>query len=616
MKQFFLAVVFLFAFGANNATAQKTSVSKINASINLNEVKDDALAVNITFEGKLPAEIVYRLPKTIPGTYSTANYGKYVFDFKAVNKKNEALKVEKIDENSFKISDAKNLKSITYYVNDTFDQEKGGQFGEEIFSPAGTNILAGVNFYLNTHGFIGYVDGLMNVPYTLKISHPESLYGATSMTDADASNTNDVFNAPRYSELIENPIMYSKPDYASFKVGDMDIIIAVYAPKGNFNAKMLEPEMKRMMTAQKQFLGSFNATKKYAVLLYLSDLQAEDAKGFGALEHPTSTTVVMPESLSLEQMNESMRDVVSHEFFHIVTPLTIHSKEIADFDFANPKMSEHLWMYEGVTEYFANLFQINQGLISEEDFYKRISGKMKNAAQMDDSMSFTEMSKNVLVEPYKTQYVNVYEKGALIGMCVDIIIREKSNGKRGILDMMQKLSQLYGVDKAFNDKELFDKIAEITYPEVKQFLITHVQGTTPIDYNAILAKVGVTPQETEISGNPFIAGQSPRISVNPQTKEIYLLALPEIPAFYTSLGIQGNDILLAFNEVNYNLDNIYDLINASETWKDGDKITIKYKRDGVEKTASGTIVLPKEKSMGFKATDTSKDALKQAWLKK
>jgi predicted metalloprotease with PDZ domain len=31
-------------------------------------------------------------------------------------------------------------------------------------------------------------------------------------------------------------------------------------------------------------------------------------------------------------------------------------------------MSEHLWMYEGVTEYFANLFQINQGLITEEDF--------------------------------------------------------------------------------------------------------------------------------------------------------------------------------------------------------------------------------------------------------
>jgi predicted metalloprotease with PDZ domain len=52
-----------------------------------------------------------------------------------------------------------------------------------------------------------------------------------------------------------------------------------------------------------------------------------------------------------------MMDVVSHEFFHIVTPLSIHSKEIQDFDYNDPKMSQHLWMYEGVTEYFANLFK-------------------------------------------------------------------------------------------------------------------------------------------------------------------------------------------------------------------------------------------------------------------
>jgi predicted metalloprotease with PDZ domain len=52
-----------------------------------------------------------------------------------------------------------------------------------------------------------------------------------------------------------------------------------------------------------------------------------------------------------EELVKSMMDVVSHEFFHIVTPLSIHSKEIQYFDY-NPKMSEHLWMYEGVTEYF------------------------------------------------------------------------------------------------------------------------------------------------------------------------------------------------------------------------------------------------------------------------
>jgi predicted metalloprotease with PDZ domain len=54
-----------------------------------------------------------------------------------------------------------------------------------------------------------------------------------------------------------------------------------------------------------------------------------------------------------------MMDVVSHEFFHIVTH-HIHSKEIQDFDYNDPKMS-HLWMYEGVTEYFANLSKSIKG---------------------------------------------------------------------------------------------------------------------------------------------------------------------------------------------------------------------------------------------------------------
>jgi predicted metalloprotease with PDZ domain len=44
-------------------------------------------------------------------------------------------------------------------------------------------------------------------------------------------------------------------------------------------------------------------------------------------------------------------------------------------------MSEHLWMYEGVTEYFANLFQINQGLITEDEFYIRISERLKEQKQ-------------------------------------------------------------------------------------------------------------------------------------------------------------------------------------------------------------------------------------------
>jgi predicted metalloprotease with PDZ domain len=500
-------------------------------------------------------------------------------------------------------------------VNDTYDIETGKGFGsDEIFSPAGSNIEAGKNIMLNTHCFVGYFSNYMAVPYKLTVSHPADLWGATSMTDQDAATTNDLFVTSRYAELVENPIMYAKPDYTSFKVDDMEIQIVVYSPTGKITAESITPEMKTMMTAQKHFLGPVNSTKKYSVLLYLSTMK-NDAQGFGALEHPTATTVVFPELLPRDELAKMMKDVVSHEFFHIVTPLTIHSQEIQNFDYNAPKMSEHLWMYEGVTEYFANLFQINQGLIDEDEFYTRIAGKIENASKLNDTMPFTTMSKNVFEEPYKAQYLNVYEKGALIGMCLDIIIRENSNGKRGILDLMHKLSNEYGVSKAFNDEELFAKITQLTYPEVGEFLKTYVSGSTPIPYNDYLARVGVVKTTIKAPTNVFLKDQVPYITVNQSTKEIIIIPNIELNVFYTSLGLKGDDILVAINDKNYNLDTIYDMILESDKWKENDPISVKIIRDGKEQIIKGKVKLPYEDKESFIAKDATKKALKDAWLK-
>jgi predicted metalloprotease with PDZ domain len=76
---------------------------------------------------------------------------------------------------------------------------------------------------------------------------------------------------------------------------------------------------------------------------------------------------------------------------------------------------------------------------------------------MNDTMSFTTMSANVLKQPLKIN-TSTYIKGSLIGMCLDIIIREKSKGEKGILDLMQKLANEYGVSKPFNDNELLLKL--------------------------------------------------------------------------------------------------------------------------------------------------------------
>ena len=619
MKKILFAFAFATVLWSCKTTSSITATSakeEVQVNINLTKINNDRVMVTLKSPKIKTDEITYHIPKAVPGTYSEDNFGKYIDDLKAFDKKGNLLVVKKTNENSWSISNAKTLDKITYLVNDTYDIEKGKGFGsEDVFSPSGSNIDADKNVMLNTHCFVGYFTDYMSVPYQLTIVHSAGLWGATSMTDQDATTTNDLFVTSRYAELVENPIMYSKPDYTSFVVDGMEIQIAVYSPTGKVTAESITPEMKTMMTAQKHFLGSINTTKKYSVLLYLSTMK-NDARGFGALEHPTATTVVLPEMMSKEELAKSMKDVVSHEFFHIVTPLTIHSQEIQNFDYNTPKMSEHLWMYEGVTEYFANLFQINQGLIDENEFYTRIAEKIQKANAMNDTMPFTMMSKNVLVEPYKSQYLNVYEKGALIGMCLDIIIRENSNGKKGILDLMQKLSSEYGVSKAFNDEELFAKITQLTYPEVGEFLKTYVSGPTPIPYDMYLAKVGVTKSNIKSPTNVFLKGQIPYISVNHSTKEINIIPNIELNEFYNSLGIKGGDILMAINDKTYSLENIYDMISDSEKWIENDPISVKIKRDGKEQIIKGQVKLPYEEKESFQAIDKTKKSLREAWLKR
>ncbi|WP_309609099.1 hypothetical protein [Flavobacterium sp.] len=325
--------------------------------------------------------------------------------------------------------------------------------------------------------------------------------------------------------------------------------------------------------------------------------------------------MVLPEAMGIEELSEQLKDVVSHEFFHIVTPLTIHSNEIQDFDYNVPKMSQHLWMYEGVTEYFANLFQINQGLISENDFYKRIETKIENASKMNDTIPFTIMSAKVLENPYKNEYQNVYEKGALIAMCLDIQLRESSKGKKGILDLMHKLSNTYGVKKAFNDEDLFSIITKITNSKIGSFLETYVSGSTPIPYHIYLKKVGITPSISKTTGNIFLKDDIPYIIVNEKTKEISIAPSVELSEFYTNLGIQNNDIITSINNKTYNLDNMYDLINESQNWKNNDKVVFKIKRKLKVLELKGSIILPLETSKTLEATDITKKGLKDAWLK-
>ncbi|MGG8498075.1 peptidase M61 [Tenacibaculum sp. TC6] len=612
------------------STTKKTGVNDlavqtpIETTLNLTTINDDKVPVTVN-PGRFTVEkVTYRLPRVVQGTYSVSDFGKYIDDFKAYDYNGNELPVKKIDTNSWEISEAKKLDKVAYWVNDTFDMEVTGGIGGEIpFSPAGTNIEA-TNYVLNLHGFVGYFDSLKKNQYKLNVISPagfkrtSALQVVDTKTSEDGATVTSSYFAPRYFDITDNPMFYGELDVEEFKVGDIKIVLSVYSPTKKHSAAKIKEVMEKMMQAQKAYLGSINSTARYDIYLYLSDGTEKAPKGFGALEHHTSTVVVLPEAMPDNALAKSMIDVVSHEFFHIVTPLSVHSEDVHYFDYNQPTFSKHLWMYEGITEYFATLFQVNQGLVKEDEFYSKIMGKIKTASSMNDTMSFTEMSENVLDEPYASQYYNVYQKGALIGMCIDILMREESGGNRGILSLMKELSLKYGKNKPFEDDHLIEEITKMTYPSIGEFLNTHVVGTTPINYNEFFAKAGLMLEESKIKTNYIQNNGAIIVRADEATQTIRFREAVKDNSFWAENGAQPNDAIKEVDGVVLTKENANQVFSQMFMWQPGKEVEVKLDRNGKEVVIKTILTQSYTKGSSLKenpnATQKQKE-LRQAWLK-
>ncbi|WP_339623916.1 peptidase M61 [uncultured Winogradskyella sp.] len=598
--------------------------SPIVTALDLTAVVDDKVPVIIN-PGRFTTETVtYRLPRVVQGTYSVSDFGKYIDDIKAIDYDGNALEITNVDTNTWTIKNATKLDKITYYVNDTFDIEtSGGIGGEQPFSPAGTNIEP-TNYVLNLHGFIGYFDSLKNSQYALDVKAPVDFVRTSALEDkgtttsADGKSATTSYFAQRYFDITDNPMMYGDLDVEEFMVGDIKIVLSVYSPNKVHTAASQKETVYKMMQAQKEYLGDVNTTPRYDIYLYLSDGAETSPKGFGALEHHTSTVVVLGESSSKEGLAASIVDVVAHEFFHIVTPLSVHSEDVHYFDYDQPTFSKHLWMYEGVTEYFAQHFQVYEGLVDETTYYNTVMQKIATSKNLDDAMSFTVMSENVLEEPYASQYYNVYMKGALIGMCIDILMRKESDGNRSMLSLMKELSAKYGKEKPFVDDNLVAEITAMTYPSIGEFLKTHVEGDVPINYNEFFTMAGLTLGESEAPTNYIFAGGQNIIFSGAPDKGIFFTDVALKNSFWASQGIKAGDVIKKVNGDDLTLQNAQQVIGGMFGWQEGQDITMDLEREGKPVVIKATLTKATAKSEGLVEDENATDAqktLRAAWLK-
>jgi predicted metalloprotease with PDZ domain len=189
-------------------------------------------------------------------------------------------------------------------------------------------------------------------------------------------------------------------------------------------------------------------------------------------------------------------------------------------------------------------------------------------------LSFTELSTESAGK-WKDQYVNVYMKGALISACLDLYLLKLSGGQYAFKDLKHDLGVKFGKDKFFEDAALFDEIEKLTYPEIKQFLLTHVEGSKPIPYEKYFGLAAVQYIPKEVTSSFTLGG----VSIIPDAEGKLIIGTKPINEFGEKMHYQNGDELLSLNGTAVNVNNIQQLTQQFySTVREGDKVEVTVKR--------------------------------------
>lgn len=566
-------------------------------SINLEQIKEDQVTVNLNCLEISSEDVIYYFPKTVPGTYSELDYGRYISNFSAYNEQGEKLPVKKIDVNSYLISNAKLLQKIQYVVDDTWDEKVRKK--HKILEPAGTSFEAKQYFILNAGGIFGCIEGMEDLSFQVDITASDDVIPYTSLVTENKDGVTR-FYAKNYHQLIDCPIFYTNQKTAEIKVGDCQVNIAVYSENGSV-ADSIKKDIVQTFSAIEKFTDPL-PVKAYNLLIYLKDMsdigeRLADGKisigdifklmkvmkqGFGALEHGTSSVYFLPDmgaDNALEGVNytKMIKDIVAHEFMHVYTPLNLHSEMIGDFDYRDPKMSKHLWLYEGITEYFSIQLLMQGGVRSiDETLFSVLRGTMKQAAKYSDNIPFTEMSARVFEKDYQDLYLHVYDKGAMIGMLLDFEIMKLTQGKKTLKSVVFELVEKYGENQSFDENRIISEFVSLVHPDLQNFFANYVTGTKPLDYKAGFDVVGINYEsEKEMDYPVNILSKKDndvkkKLITVANISTIKKVGKGDIVGFQKGDKVNRNDIDKAFKIKAYGFDFV----------PKGTPITIEVERDG------------------------------------
>ena len=394
--------------------------------------------------------------------------------------------------------------------------------------------------------------------------------------------------------------MLGKLTKTSTKIENTNIDIYSYSKTGKITAESLLLILEDMLNATSQFTEGL-PVDNYTFLFHFENFSA------GAWEHNYSSFYVFAESDLSDYLSQELKSVAAHEFYHVVTPLNIHSELVSNFNFEKPTMSQHIWLYEGVTEWASDILQLRDYLITLDEYGKQIKGKLSANDNFDQSISLTELSLHSTEK--QDQYPNIYQKGALVAGLLDIRLLQLSNGKKGLREVINQLYKDYGANKAFSEKDFFDELVKLTYPEIGDFINRYIKGTEKLPVAEYYGWLGIDYKE-------YVGVDSSKISIGfgiGVKDGKFIITRVDNP---TVDGTAAGDFVLKVNGEEITMQNAQAKFAFMAKMKVGESFDITVDRKGEQKDIKVTMQ-PRPIKHEFKVLDNASEAqlaLRSAWM--
>ncbi|MBX3101663.1 MAG: M61 family metallopeptidase [Bacteroidetes bacterium] len=426
----------------------------------------------------------FLMPQWRPGRYIDQDFAAGIIAIRAWDDDRKPLSVTKTSRSRWVVQNpAKGNITLEYEVYANTQD-------------AGSSYIDSRMAYFNGATLFLYPEGRLGARCTLSLPDLPADWKAATGLPQGPSRT--VYIARDYHELVDCPTIFS-PTLKSFSFEEggkrywlhfqvnRDMDEAFVAP--------FREQVRKIIQVQMAVFNGDAPFKEYHFIYWLVPFQIHHA-----VEHANSAMFCKPEAVAdTPQSLSELNGITSHEFWHVWNVKAIRPAALAQYDYNVTPYTRLHWFTEGVTDYYTNLMLARAGLLSKErllamqaDAWARLDNSMGPRYVSPAESSFDSWLATSRYQPdfLRTSY---YSLGSRVGALLDWHIRHHSNHKHSLDDVFRYLYKTYGNKPVGIPEDGIEQACKaVTGRDYTAFFAAYVYGTAPVNYEAVLAPMGLS----------------------------------------------------------------------------------------------------------------------------